>query len=572
MEALKILGFVSLGLLGAIGAFILIITAIFIISFFRENPNSGLIKYIKIAFRNVLANKRRSLFITIAIAFGTMIMIVTMSLSQGLRDNMLKNSFAWFTGHVNIQGWETLRGERLFRIPDADPINKIIEEELETENVLYMTGTLGKMFNSLKGGGFKNSQLLGMDIEKDKLFRDSVVLESGSFDSIKEPYVALIDTDLANEFGLEIGDTFSFESLIETEKYGLVNSTKDFKVGAIIQSIVGGMNFFGNIRTSNETVKDFARLEDNQTSFIKIFVKDKSDSERVAKLLEEKFDTPEFKHEISEWIIEKRNKEVYEDLEERLGKEKFNKESFIEYLEGILKKEPFRKVKKYIESDEFDKEECKEKLEEKIKVEDFQEYQVKIKGAKIGDSGENRVDEAQSDIEERLERKEDSLRIEITTWQQEVSFLEDMINAIDIISYILVGILMVIILIGISNTLIMSIKERTGEIGTLRAIGMQKSAVQMLFVIEGIILGFFGAIMGVIVGGAISLFFQIFGWHFDKPMPISVFLANNTLYFKLTIFIVLSVIIFVIVISYLASLYPSHRATKLKPVTAMQRD
>jgi ABC-type lipoprotein release transport system permease subunit len=572
MEALKILGFVSLGLVGAIGAFILIITAVFIISFFIENPNSGLIKYIKIAFRNVLANKRRSLFITIAIAFGTMIMIVTMSLSEGLRDNMLKNSFAWFTGHVNIQGWETLRGERLFRIPDVDPINKIIEEELNPKSVLYMTGTIGRMFNSIKGGGFKNSQLLGMDIEKDKLFRESVVLEAGSFESIKEPYVALIDSDLANEFGLQIGDTFSFESLVETEKYGLVNSTKDLKVGAIIQSIVGGMNFFGNIRVSNETVKDFARLEENQTSFIKIFMKNKRDSERVAKLLEEKFDTPEFKKEISEWIIEKRNRDVYEDLEERLDKEEFNKESFIDYLEGILKRENFRELRDYINSDEFDKEECKNKLKEKVKVEDFQEYQVEIKGAKIGDSGENRVEETQSDLESRLERKEDSLRIEITTWQQEVSFLEDMINAIDIISYILVGILMVIILIGISNTLIMSIKERTGEIGTLRAIGMQKSAVQMLFVIEGIILGFFGALMGIIVGGIISLGFQIFGWHFDKPLPISVFLANNTLYFKLTIFIVLSVLIFVIVISYLASLYPSYKATKLKPVTAMQRD
>ncbi len=572
MEALKILGFVSLGLVGAIGAFILIITAVFIISFFIENPNSGLIKYIKIAFRNVLANKRRSLFITIAIAFGTMIMIVTMSLSEGLRDNMLKNSFAWFTGHVNIQGWETLRGERLFRIPDVDPINKIIEEELNPKSVLYMTGTIGRMFNSIKGGGFKNSQLLGMDIEKDKLFRESVVLEAGSFESIKEPYVALIDSDLANEFGLQIGDTFSFESLVETEKYGLVNSTKDLKVGAIIQSIVGGMNFFGNIRVSNETVKDFARLEENQTSFIKIFMKNKRDSERVAKLLEEKFDTPEFKKEISEWIIEKRNRDVYEDLEERLDKEEFNKESFIDYLEGILKRENFRELRDYINSDEFDKEKCKNKLKEKVKVEDFQEYQVEIKGAKIGDSGENRVEETQSDLESRLERKEDSLRIEITTWQQEVSFLEDMINAIDIISYILVGILMVIILIGISNTLIMSIKERTGEIGTLRAIGMQKSAVQMLFVIEGIILGFFGALMGIIVGGIISLGFQIFGWHFDKPLPISVFLANNTLYFKLTIFIVLSVLIFVIVISYLASLYPSYKATKLKPVTAMQRD
>ncbi len=237
-----------------------------------------------------------------------------------------------------------------------------------------------------------------------------------------------------------------------------------------------------------------------------------------------------------------------------------------------MKRETFRELRDYINSDRFDKEECKNKLKEKIKVEDFQEYQVEIKGAKIGDSGENRVEEAQSDLESRLEKKEDSLRIEITTWQQEVSFLEDMINAIDIISYILIGILMVIILIGISNTLIMSIKERTGEIGTLRAIGMQKSAVQMLFVIEGIILGFFGALMGIIVGGIISLGFQIFGWHFDKPLPISVFLANNTLYFKLTIFIVLSVLIFVIVISYLASLYPSYRATKLKPVTAMQRD
>jgi len=130
---------------------------------------------------------------------------------------------------------------------------------------------------------------------------------------------------------------------------------------------------------------------------------------------------------------------------------------------------------------------------------------------------------------------------------------------------------MVIILMGISNTLIMSIKERTGEIGTLRAIGMQRPSVMLLFILEGIILGFFGSLIGILIGGSISLWFSFNGIYIG-PSPISVFLVDNTLFFKLTFGNILSVIIFVVVVAMIASIYPSYKATKLKPVTAMQKE
>ena len=61
---------------------------------------------------------------------------------------------------------------------------------------------------------------------------------------------------------------------------------------------------------------------------------------------------------------------------------------------------------------------------------------------------------------------------------------------------VLISILLVIIAIGIMNSLWIAIRERTREIGTLRAIGMQRPRVMAMFVIEAFTLGSTGAVSG----------------------------------------------------------------------------
>ena len=68
----------------------------------------------------------------------------------------------------------------------------------------------------------------------------------------------------------------------------------------------------------------------------------------------------------------------------------------------------------------------------------------------------------------------------------------------------LVILLMVIVAVGIMNTMWIAIRERTREIGTLRAIGMQRTQVLWMFLIEAFLLGLAGTAAGRGLGAALS--------------------------------------------------------------------
>ena len=71
--------------------------------------------------------------------------------------------------------------------------------------------------------------------------------------------------------------------------------------------------------------------------------------------------------------------------------------------------------------------------------------------------------------------------------------------------YVLLAVAVVIALIGIVNTLMLSVFERTREIGLLRAVGMQRGQVRAMIRSESVIIALFGAVIGVVVGTGLGL-------------------------------------------------------------------
>ncbi len=66
-------------------------------------------------------------------------------------------------------------------------------------------------------------------------------------------------------------------------------------------------------------------------------------------------------------------------------------------------------------------------------------------------------------------------KLDVTNWEDEISFMTWTLKALQGLSAVLIVILIAIIIIGIMNTMWIAIRERTREIGTLRAIGMQRA-------------------------------------------------------------------------------------------------
>jgi ABC-type lipoprotein release transport system permease subunit len=158
-------------------------------------------------------------------------------------------------------------------------------------------------------------------------------------------------------------------------------------------------------------------------------------------------------------------------------------------------------------------------------------------------------------------------KLDVTTWEDELSFIMWTFRALQALSFILMVILVAIMVAGIMNTLWIAIRERTREIGTLRAIGMQRIGVARLFLLEACMLGVFGAIVGIGFGGLFT--FLINSAKIHVPTSVQLFLMRDTLTLTLEVRTVFTSLILITVVTGAAALYPSLRAASRKPVDAM---
>src|SRR5512147_3225497 len=123
----------------------------------------------------------------------------------------------------------------------------------------------------------------------------------------------------------------------------------------------------------------------------------------------------------------------------------------------------------------------------------------------------------------------------------------------------------------IINTLIMSVYERTREIGILSAIGMRGSRIMMLFLAESSMLAVGGVILGLIIGVLATMYFNVHGFYVGN-MGLSGIAITDTVYAKLTTENLINLTIMTFVATILAGLYPAVIASRMEPVTALRAE
>jgi putative ABC transport system permease protein len=97
--------------------------------------------------------------------------------------------------------------------------------------------------------------------------------------------------------------------------------------------------------------------------------------------------------------------------------------------------------------------------------------------------------------------------IQIQTRAQYEKAQQAQVNQLLGLVYALLALAVIIALIGIVNTLMLSVFERTHEIGLLRAVGMKRRQVKAMIRAEAVILSLFGAIIGIVIGTALGTAF-----------------------------------------------------------------
>ena len=133
----------------------------------------------------------------------------------------------------------------------------------------------------------------------------------------------------------------------------------------------------------------------------------------------------------------------------------------------------------------------------------------------------------------------------------QVSFLNKILNVL----YVLLALSVIVSLFGIINTLVLTVFERTREIGTLRAVGMTRSQVRRMIRYESIITALIGAALGIVLGIVLAglLIARIDFINFSVPTS------------QIVLFAIAAVIVGIV-----AAILPARRASKLNVLQALQ--
>jgi lipoprotein-releasing system permease protein len=132
-------------------------------------------------------------------------------------------------------------------------------------------------------------------------------------------------------------------------------------------------------------------------------------------------------------------------------------------------------------------------------------------------------------------------------------------------------ILLLIVLVAAFNivsTLTMVVKDKTREIGILKAMGMRAAAVRRIFVIQGLVIGFVGTLIGAALGVAVG--FAIDHWRLIALDPQVYFIDHLPV--RLELLDISWIVLASVAIAVLATLYPSAQAARLYPVEAIRHE
>ena len=444
---------------------------------------------LRIAFNNLLASRRRTLFLGIALFVVTFLFVVLLALTAGVTDNLVKAATNISSGHVNIGGY--------YKSSPTDSQTIVLNvSKLKVEAKEILGDEAVRIIDRFRGWGKVISDngtvqvgLNGVDYAEEADLFSLLTLApakdymenpaepdavKGSFAELGQPGTLVLFASQAKRLKVDVGD----EIVLRTETLKGASNTAQARVVAVARDL-GLLSSFASF-VPKQTIVDLYQFKPDVSGVIQIYLRDIEGSTAAMNKLRAGLD-----------------ERGYAQLEH----------------DG----QPF-----FI------------KLLQTVPQEDWT-------GAKL----------------------------DVTTWEDEASFLTQIIVALRAVSFALILVLAVVIIVGITNTMTIAVRERTKEIGTLRAIGMRRGRVLSLFLIEAVILGVLASGIGGLGGAAVAMLVDAAQIRIDVD-AMRVVLLSDTLHLVPRVIDVVVAIVTLTVVCAFAAFFPSLRAARITPVTAMQ--
>ncbi len=172
-------------------------------------------------------------------------------------------------------------------------------------------------------------------------------------------------------------------------------------------------------------------------------------------------------------------------------------------------------------------------------------------------------------VRNRLENlfAQNGLDTEIRTWSELDVFYPKVVRLFNYVFGFIKVIVMAIVILGIANTMMMAVMERTTEIGTIRALGNTRNEIVGLFVLEATYLGVFWGILGIAAGILAAKGISAAGLMMPPP-------PGSTKGFPIQVMVIYSLLVESFILglsaSVASSLYPALKAARIKIIDALR--
>ncbi|MFC1504650.1 FtsX-like permease family protein [Spirochaetota bacterium] len=574
---------------------------------------------IRLGLRNLLRQKRRNLFLGGAIAFGIMVLVISNSFTHGLTDLMLNKLFVYSQGHIKIASTEK-NNRSLSIIRDKNRIMNIITNTVD--NIEFTQEEMMIFSRAVGNGKSDNLPVVGVVMDSD--FLTFPVLKEGSFDDLTNGTLEnpiLIGETHSKSLNVKPRDkiNISFRTL-----YGQ-SYTARLTVAAIVSAANPMMTYTAFIDVGD--MKKMLGFKPHESGGIKIVFKNVRDPKKVITMADELhlLLTPRlmsFYGDLSYsgkkakatafTVLQSATNSISGHISVKSGSVKkfFNRKKNMcmittslartlgagpgDIIQSIYKTQYGikRSQNKHTVAAVFTPKKAQlrnvmflnEESMYKTYYPALPQYTKNIKQAESISTNSalhtllapewkllkriRSTKELTKRAKETAQRKPKMATMDISTMYESFDIINQIGVVLMMISLVGVIILFFIILIGVFNTLRMTIRERTREIGTVRAIGMQSTDVKRMFIIETSLLALFSALFGIAAGLIIIKLIGLIP--ITTESAFTMFLYEKHIHFMPKASFIITYIIAIILISALTAYFPSRKAARLTAADALR--
>ena len=170
----------------------------------------------------------------------------------------------------------------------------------------------------------------------------------------------------------------------------------------------------------------------------------------------------------------------------------------------------------------------------------------------------------------RQQSKEEwaGVKYRLYTINEMLSQIQQIVAALDTAAAVILVVLFVIIMVGISNTFSMVMFERIREIGTMRALGMQRGEVGTMFLMEAVFLSIGGAVAGILLALVAMAGLSLVDFGMDSPAFL--ILRNGHLSFFVPPLRAVGNVLIIALLTLFAVARPARQAARMEPAEALR--